>query len=78
MDIVGLYVPTRQIKAFTSFNVSNALRLDPTTRCAIAANSIRQFLDVFSKDQHIPAADMFHIIHNIIYELANNSTLLQY
>jgi hypothetical protein len=21
---------------------------------------------------------MFHIIHNIIYELANNSTLLQY
>jgi hypothetical protein len=50
MDTVGIRVPTRQIRYFSTFSVSNALRHSPSVRCASAANDICILLDIFGKD----------------------------
>jgi hypothetical protein len=50
MDTVGIRVPTRQIRDFSTFNVSSSLRHGPSVRCASAANYICRFLDIFGKD----------------------------
>jgi hypothetical protein len=50
MDIVGIRVPTRQIRDFSTFSVSSALRHSPSVRCASAANDICSLLDIFGKD----------------------------
>jgi hypothetical protein len=49
MDTVCLRVPTKQIRDFSTFKVSNVSRLSPSTRCVTAANSICRSLDTFSK-----------------------------
>jgi hypothetical protein len=49
MDTVSLRVPTKQIRDFSTFKVSNASRLSPSTRCVTTANSICRSLDIFSK-----------------------------
>jgi hypothetical protein len=49
MDTVGLRVATKQIRDFSTFNVSNVSILSPSTRCVTAANNISKSLDVFSK-----------------------------
>jgi hypothetical protein len=41
MDTVGLRVPTKQIRGFSTFNVSNVSRLSHTARCVTAAISGR-------------------------------------
>jgi hypothetical protein len=50
MDTVGIRVPTRQMRDFSTFSVSSALRRSPSARCASAANDICRLLDIFSKD----------------------------
>jgi hypothetical protein len=50
MDTVGIRVPTKQIKEFSTFSVSGALRHSPSARCVIAANDICRFLDIFGKN----------------------------
>jgi hypothetical protein len=52
MDTVGIRVPTRQIRDFSTFSVSSALRHSPSVRCASASNDICRLLDilVFGKD----------------------------
>jgi hypothetical protein len=50
MDTVGIRVPTRQIRDFSTFNVRSALRHSPSVRCTSAANDICRFLDIFGKD----------------------------
>jgi hypothetical protein len=49
MDTVGIRVPTRQIREFSTFSVSSALRNSPSAMCVIAANEICRFLDIFGK-----------------------------
>jgi hypothetical protein len=49
MDTVGLRVPTKQIRDFSTCNGSNFLRLSLATRCVTAANNICASLDVFNK-----------------------------
>jgi hypothetical protein len=49
MDTVGIRVPTRQIRDFSTFIVSSALRHSPSIRCASAANDICRLLDIFGK-----------------------------
>jgi hypothetical protein len=48
MDIVGLHVPAKQIRNFSTFNVNNVSRLSPSTRYVIVA-IICKSLDVFNK-----------------------------
>jgi hypothetical protein len=50
MDTVGIRVPIRQIRDFSTFNVSSALKHSPSVRCASAANDVCRFLDIFGKD----------------------------
>jgi hypothetical protein len=50
MDTIGIRVPTRQIRDFSTFSASSALRLSPKVRCASAANDICRLLDIFGKD----------------------------
>jgi hypothetical protein len=47
---VGIRVPTRQIRDFSTSSVSSALRHSPSARCASAANDICKLLDIFHKD----------------------------
>jgi hypothetical protein len=47
---VGIRVPTRQIRDFSTFSVSSALRHSPSVTCASAANDICRLLDIFDKD----------------------------
>jgi hypothetical protein len=49
MDTVGLRLPHKQIRDFSTFKASNVSRLSPSTRCVTAANSICRSLGVFSK-----------------------------
>jgi hypothetical protein len=41
MDTVGIRAPTMQIREFSTFSMSSALRHGPSVRCAIAANDIQ-------------------------------------
>jgi hypothetical protein len=50
MDTVGLHIPVKQIRDFSTFRVKNVSRLSPSTRCIIAANSIFRSLDIFNKN----------------------------
>jgi hypothetical protein len=43
MDIVAIRVPTRQIRDFSTFSVSSALRCGPSARCIIATNDMQIF-----------------------------------
>jgi hypothetical protein len=43
MDTVGIRMPTGQIREFSTFSVSCALRHSPSARCGIAANDIQIF-----------------------------------
>jgi hypothetical protein len=50
---VGLRVPTKQIRKFTTFTVSNVARLYPSDKCSGAANSKcrdSNFLSFFFED----------------------------
>jgi hypothetical protein len=47
-DTVHLRVPAKQIRNFSTFNVSNVSDLSPLTRCATVAN-ICKSLDIFNK-----------------------------
>jgi hypothetical protein len=47
MDTVGLHIPAKQIRDFSTFRVRNVSTLSPSTRCVIAANSIWRSLDIF-------------------------------
>jgi hypothetical protein len=46
---VDLRVPTKQIRDFPIFSVSNVSRLSPSSNRATDANSICRYLDAFSK-----------------------------
>jgi hypothetical protein len=50
MNTVGIRVPTRQIREFSTFGVIIALRSSPSARSVIAASDICRFLDIFSKN----------------------------
>jgi hypothetical protein len=50
MDTVGICVPTGQEREFSTFSMSSALRHSSSAQCAIAANEIHGFLDIFSKN----------------------------
>jgi hypothetical protein len=50
MYTVGIRVPTRQIRSFSTFSVSSALRHIPSARCVIAENNIYRCLDIFNKN----------------------------
>jgi hypothetical protein len=49
MDIIGLRVPTRNLRDFPLFHVSSSYKNCPSSRCATAANSVYNQLDVFRK-----------------------------
>jgi hypothetical protein len=49
MDTAGLGVLTKQIRVFSTLNVSNVSRLSPSTRRVTAANNICRSLNVFNK-----------------------------
>jgi hypothetical protein len=59
---VGIRMPTRQIREFSTFSVNNALIHRPSARCAIAANDIGlcRLLDFFSKN-NVSSEDTFSI-----------------
>jgi hypothetical protein len=60
MENVGLRVPTKQLRDFSTFNVSSVSRLSPSPRCVTAAN-ICKSLDVFNK-HNISFADTLYLI----------------
>jgi hypothetical protein len=64
MDTVGIRVPTRQIREFSTFSVSSALRNSPSARCVIAANEICRFLDIFGKNI-VSFEDTFSMLEGI-------------
>jgi hypothetical protein len=64
MDTVGIRVSTRQIRKFSTFSVSSALRNSPSGRCVIAANEICRFLDIFGKNI-VSFKDTFSILEGI-------------
>jgi hypothetical protein len=49
MDAVGLRVPAKQIRDFSTFSVSNVSRISPSAGCVTAANVICRSVDVFNK-----------------------------
>jgi hypothetical protein len=49
MDIIGLRVPTRNLRDFPLFHVSSSYTNCPSGRCATAANSVCNQLDVFRR-----------------------------
>jgi hypothetical protein len=51
MDTVGLHIPAKQIRDFSTFRVKNVSRLSPSARRVIAANSICRSLDIFNKNR---------------------------
>jgi hypothetical protein len=46
MDSVGIHMPTRKIREFSTSSMSNALRHSPSARCVTAANDM-QILGTF-------------------------------
>jgi hypothetical protein len=60
MDTAGLRVPTKQIRGFSTSNVSNVSRLSPSAGCVVAANSIWKSLDVYKKN-NISTEDKFSL-----------------
>jgi hypothetical protein len=50
MYTVGIRVLTRQIRVFSTFSVSSALRHCPSARCTFAANYMCRSLDNFKKN----------------------------
>jgi hypothetical protein len=50
LDSVGIRVPTRQIREFSTFSVSSALKYSPSARCVIAANDVCRYLEIFHKN----------------------------
>jgi hypothetical protein len=44
------YYYTRQIRDFSAFSVSSALRHSPSVRCSSAVNDICRLLDIFGTD----------------------------
>jgi hypothetical protein len=64
MDPIGIHVPTRQIREFSTFSVSSELRNSLSARCVIAANEICRFLDFFGKNI-ISFEDTFSILEGI-------------
>jgi hypothetical protein len=63
MDTVGLHMPPKQIRDFSTFRVKNVSRASPSTRCVIAANSICRSLDIFNKNG-ISLKDTFPYVHD--------------
>jgi hypothetical protein len=49
MDTVGLRVPTKHIRDFSTLNVSNVTRVSPSARSFMAANNIYKSLEIFNK-----------------------------
>jgi hypothetical protein len=49
MDIIGLRIPTRNLRDFSLFHVSSSYTNCPSGRCATAANSVCNQLDVFRR-----------------------------
>jgi hypothetical protein len=49
MDTVGIRVPTRQIREFSTFSVNSALRYSPSAKFVIATKEICRFFDIFGK-----------------------------
>jgi hypothetical protein len=64
MTTVGIRVPTRQIREFSTFSESSALRHSPSARCVIAANEICRFLDIFGK-KIVSFEDTFSILEGV-------------
>jgi len=52
LDTVGIRAPTRQIREFSTFSVSSALRHSPSARCVTAANDACRFFNDFTKKQY--------------------------
>jgi hypothetical protein len=50
MDTIGLHIPAKQIRDFSTFRLKNVSILCPSTRCVIAANSICRSLKIFNKN----------------------------
>jgi hypothetical protein len=64
MDTDGIRVPARQVREFSTFSVSSALRNSPSARCVIATNEICKFLDIFGKN-FVSFEDTFSILEGI-------------
>jgi hypothetical protein len=47
MGTVGIRVPTRQIREFSAFSLSSALRHSPSARRVIGVNDISRSLNIF-------------------------------
>ena len=50
LDIIGLRVPTRNLRDFSLFHVSSYYKNCPSGRCVTAANSICNNMDVFRRN----------------------------
>jgi hypothetical protein len=49
MVAVGLRVPTKQIRDFSTFNVSNVSRRSPSVKCVTAASNTCKSLEVINR-----------------------------
>jgi hypothetical protein len=50
LDIIGLRVPTRNLRDFSLFYISLYYKNCPPGRCVTAANSICNHMDVFRRE----------------------------
>jgi hypothetical protein len=71
MDTVGIRVPTRQIRGFSTFSENSTLRHSPSARCVIAANDICKCLEIFSKNS-VSFEDAFSILESVQIDFCRN------
>jgi hypothetical protein len=50
LDIIGLRVPTRNLRDYSLFHVSSYYKNCPSGRCVVAADSICNNMDVFRRE----------------------------
>jgi hypothetical protein len=62
--LLGIRMPTRQIREFSTVSVSIALRHSPSARNVIVANDICRFLDIFGKNS-VSFEDTFSIRESV-------------
>jgi hypothetical protein len=63
MDIIDLWVPTRNTREFPLLLVSSSYKNCPSARCATAANSVCNQLDVLRRQIITHRCDLIYFIN---------------
>lgn len=50
VDNVNLWVPSRSVRLYSTFDVSHRAKLSPLTRCISVENAVPRQTDIFKRD----------------------------